>query len=48
MRTRTQKNLKRIISLALTFAMFCSLLPTIAFAEDQELIKFKNMKMAAF
>lgn len=47
MKMRTH-NRKRLISMLLTVAMLFTMFPTVAHAEDQELIKFKNMKMAAF
>ena len=45
MRPRTKKFGKRFLSLFLSLAICATLLPTIALAEDAELIKFKNMTM---
>ena len=43
MRPRTKKFGKRFLSLFLSLAICATLLPTVALAEDAELIKFKNM-----
>lgn len=45
MRPRTKKFGKRFLSLFLSLAICATLLPTVALAEDAELIKFKNMHM---
>lgn len=45
MKPRTKQFAKRFLALFLTLAMMLTLLPTIALAEDAELIKFKNMNM---
>ena len=45
MRLRTKKFGKRFLSLFLSLAICATLLPTVALAEDAELIKFKNMHM---
>ena len=45
MKSRTKSFGKRFLSLFLTLALMLTLVPTIALAEDAELIKFKNMHM---
>ena len=45
MNQRTKKFGKRLLSLLLTLALTFTLVPTVALAEDVELIKFKNMMM---
>lgn len=45
MNTRTRQFGKRFLSLFLSLAICATLLPTVALAEDAELIKFKNMHM---
>ena len=45
MSTRTRQFGKRFLSLFLSLAICATLLPTVALAEDAELIKFKNMHM---
>lgn len=45
MNARTRQFGKRFLSLFLTLALMFTLLPTVALAEDAELIKFKNMMM---
>jgi hypothetical protein len=45
MNQRTKKLGKRLLSLLLTLALTFTLVPTVALAEDAELIKFKNMHM---
>lgn len=42
MRPRTKKFGKRFLSLFLSLAICATLLPTVALAEDAELIKFKK------
>ena len=47
MNTRTRQFGKRFLSLFLSLAICATLLPTVALAEDAELIKFKNMQPGA-
>lgn len=42
---KVRKQIKKFTATFLTLALLFTMLPTIALAEDQELIKFKNMKM---
>ena len=42
---KVRKQIKKFTATFLTLALLLTMLPTIALAEDQELIKFKNMQM---
>lgn len=42
---KVRKQLKKFTATFLTLALLFTMLPTIALAEDAELIKFKNMEM---
>ena len=45
MKMKVRKQIKKFTATFLTLALLLTMLPTIALAEDQELIKFKNMQM---